>query len=438
LEFIARETFAAFAPRDEIAAAVHREWAEQARQRLAKEANISPDQVDASRLTLDEIRPKTWPGQERYASPYYDTLRQIHAAWLLTPRDDLGGECPRGVALDRHSHLTWDLQDRCNQWSHLGQCPPGLAESSHAFRYGGFGTHELVKYYDLVRELLWSCWERLAELARAGELAEPNAGSGAAGLTLGDFLTAEVPRLERVREAWLDAPDPEFHGRTPRSIIDRERARLPEGISGHDAVVDPDCPCCQMMSDLPGPTFWHLDGSGMDDDFAFDIYHRTREDWEAERRSWEEHSRRFNAEWSERQRLGVADSPFSNDAAHAIWSRSYSAGDAADLPLGMRVFGLGCRLAELIVDLRAGANRETTNPEAQRHIDQLNRDFGNLRELLQHADPSLASALIEPVRDRFVETLVTVANDHAELAPKCESLIGDLHALLEVPDAGDC
>jgi hypothetical protein len=35
----------------------------------------------------------------------------------------------------------------------------------------------------------------------------------------------------------------------------------------------------------------------------------------------------------------------------------------------------------LIVDLRAGAEREATPQSAQRHIDQLNRNFGNLREL---------------------------------------------------------
>ena len=97
--------------------------------------------------------------------------------------------------------------------------------------------------------------------------------------TVGDFLTTEIPRLESVREAWLDAPDPECHGRTPRSIIARERARLPESVSGHDAMIDPDCPCCQMMGELSGPTFWHLDGSDMDDEFAFDTQHRTREEW---------------------------------------------------------------------------------------------------------------------------------------------------------------
>ena len=133
------------------------------------------------------------------------------------------------------------------------QCPPGLDESSFAFRYGGFGTHELVKYYDLVRELLWSCWDRLVELGKT----QP-ATNGPESLTVGDFLTSEVPRLESVRDEWLDTPDPECHGRTPRSIIDRERARLPEGMSGHDAIVDPDCPCCQMMADMPGPVFWHL------------------------------------------------------------------------------------------------------------------------------------------------------------------------------------
>jgi hypothetical protein len=424
VEFVARETFAAFARRDQIAAAIRIQWTEKARKRLADEAHLSPDQVAAGRLTDDEITPKTWPGEERYASPFYDTLSQIHAAWLLTPRDDLGGDCPRAIALDRHDHLVWDLQDRCEHWSVLGECPRGLAESSHAFRYGGFGTHELVKYYDLIRELLWSCWEQLTELARS-----PNVGHRPDSLTAGDFLTTEVPRLESVRESWLDAPDPECHGRTPRSIIDRERARLPEGMSGHDAMIDPDCPCCQMMGDSPGPWFWHLDGCNMDDEFAFDIYRRTREEWEEEQRGWEECSRRFDAEWSERKRLGVTDSTPGEDGSNAVWSRSFCVGDTADVPLGIRVFGLGCRLAELIVGLRADADRESTPPETQRHIEQLNRDFGNLRELLQGSDLSLAEALIDPVLDRFAETLATVATARPNLAPQCESLTHDLHKL---------
>jgi hypothetical protein len=105
LEFIGRGTFAAFQRRDEIAAAVP---------------------------------------ENRRANVYFGTIKEIHAAWLLTPRDDLGGDCPRDVALARRGHLTWDMQDRSEQWTLLGECPRGLAESSHAYRFGGFGTHELV------------------------------------------------------------------------------------------------------------------------------------------------------------------------------------------------------------------------------------------------------------------------------------------------------
>ena len=390
MEYIASETFAAFARREDIA-------------------------------------PQTSPDQERDASPFYKTLSQIHAAWLLTPREDLDGRHPREVALERHNHLTWDLEDRCLQWSSLGECPPGLPESSHAYRYGGFGTHELVKYYDLVRELLWFCWEHLTELAQS-----PAAEHRPESLAVEDFLAMEVPRLESFREEWLDWPDPECHGRTPRSVIDRERARLPEGGSGH-AMIDPDCPCCQMLSDMPGPSFWHLDGCNMDDEFAFDTSCRTREEWEEERRHWEEFNRRFNAESAERERLGVTSSEPREDGSNAIWSRSFSVGDSADVPLGIRLFGLGCRLAELIADLRGDADRESTPPETQRHIDQLNRDFGNVRELLQRSEPSLAEALLEPVVDRFAESLAAIAADHPELAPKCESLTGSLNTLADPP-----
>jgi len=431
LEYIAREVFTAFARRDQIAAEFGAQRAELERQRLADESSPANEPGLAAELSNaqssddEEDVSDVWPGQEHDADPFYDTLSQIHAQWLLTPRGDLGGASPREIALDRRGHIDWDLQDRCDQWSRLGECPPGLAESTHAFRYGGFGTHELVKYYDLVRELLWSCWERLNELARSTLDA-----STLDALTVGDFLAAEVPRLEGVREAWLDQGDPEFHGRTPRSIIDRERARLPEAVSGDEAMIDPDCPCCQMMADDPGPVFWHLDGSEMDDDFAFDIYHRTREEWEQEQRDWEEHRLRFEAEQQERQRLGVATS---SDDPQSPWSRSFSVGEAADVPLGVRIFGLGCRLAELIASLRGSAERDATPPEVQAHIDSLNRNFGNLRELLRGDDPSLAVALIDPVRDRFAEALQAVAAARDQLAPQCERLMAELERLLDEP-----
>jgi hypothetical protein len=401
-----------------------------------------------------------------------DAIKAIHAAWLLTPRDDLGGVCPRAVALERRDHLTWDLQDQAERWSLLGKCPPGLNESSFAYRYGGFGTHELVQYYELVRELLWSCWERLADL----EETQPTANETDA-LAIGDFLASEVSRLERVRDEWFDTPDPEFHGRTPRSIIDRERARLPEAVSRHDAIIDPDCPCCDMVADMPGPIFWHLDGCTMDDDFAFDIQHRTREAWEADQLKWEEHRKRFDAEWAERERLGLVGSGVGEAGKDAVWSSSFSVEDGDDVPLGVRLFRIGGQLAELIVDLRGDASGSSAPPDdnslsenrrgleqfavpweqsvpdplsadgsrigARQFIDRLNQDFGNLREVLRSAEPSLAVALLDPVIDRFSETLAAVASAHPDLTAKCESLTNSL-ARFQLPgpeeptwDSGD-
>jgi hypothetical protein len=210
--------------------------------------------------------------------PSYEMTKDIHAAWLLAPRDDLGGDCPREALFARHDHVSADLYDQQHAWSRLEACPPRLPPTSHAFLQAGFGTHEMVEYYELVRELIWSSWDRMEAL----EKAHPAPAGGPPSFTVGDFLTDEVPRLEAARESWLDTLDPEIHGRTPRSIIDQERSRLPEAVSGYDAMVDPDCPCCRFAAELPGPTFWHLDGCNMDDEFAFDIYRRTPEEREGD------------------------------------------------------------------------------------------------------------------------------------------------------------
>ena len=175
-----------------------------------------------------------------------------------------------------------------------------------------------------------------------------------------------------------------------------------------------------MMGDLPGPTFWHLDGSSMDNDFAFDLYSRTREDWEAEQRSWDEYSQRCDADRSERERLGVTDAESAGDVSSSDWSGSFSTADVSELPLVVRVFSIGARLADLIERLRSADEGDSTRSEAQPHIDQLNRDFGNLREILQGDDSSLADALIEPVLRRFGQTLESVAAVRPGVASQCE------------------
>ncbi|REJ88673.1 MAG: hypothetical protein DWQ29_08325 [Planctomycetota bacterium] len=371
--------------------------------------------VAAQAFTVFPDLPAGQQCESELDGPVVEGIRDVHARWLSTSRDDLRGKSPRDVLLDKRRFIDGDMQDRANQWSETGECPPTLDRDTHAWRYAGFGTHEVVMYYDLVRELLWSCREQIETLRTSGGLAQ---------LSPGDFLTTEVPRLEQVRDNWLDAPDPEFSGRTPRSIIENERDRRPEAESGHDAMIDHDCPLCQMMADMPGPVFWHLDGSHMDWDFAFS-FHRTREEYDAEQREYEEFSRRWDEKEAERKRLQLEDPSAAAD--DSVWKSSYVADDGPNDPVGMRLFGIGSRLAELTVELRQ-------TEEVRPLIDQLNRDFGNLREVVSTPDGSSGAALIEPVLERFCETLFGVAEARHDLEDRCEDLQRSLRRFLEPPD----
>ena len=226
-----------------------------------------------------------------------DTLRQqislLHARWLMTPRDDLRGQSPREVLLARQDFIDYDLHTRSMQWSMQGEGPPCLATDSFAYRYAGFGTHEWVIYYDLVRHLLLSA---LKETGRLGEWET--------GRNKPEELEPEIARLEKLKTEWLEQPLEDYDGRIPALLIENERIRLPIAMRGHDMVIDDDCPVCQMMANDAElgmeVGFWHLDGSHMDDDFVFSEL-RTREEWEARRKEWEEFTDKFNREWEERQ-----------------------------------------------------------------------------------------------------------------------------------------
>jgi hypothetical protein len=382
----------------------------------------SPTGSEPAALALAEVPDDAnWRGFDEDGPPPSEleqlVIRDIHARWLLGARSDLRGQPPRNVLLARKGFIDWDLQDRANQWSAQNGCPPGLDVNSHAYRFGGFGTHEIVIYYYLVRWLLWSCRNQIATLA-----ASPQAKF----MSAGDFCAIEVPRLGQVRDVWLDSPDPEYHGRTPRSIIDRERRRLPEGLDPEEAVVDHDCPLCQMMADgLSGPVFWHLDGCNMDSDFAFS-FHATSEEWEAEQREYEEFSRKCDAERAERERLGVKYPGTGYADPDMVWERSFVAKESDGLPLELRLFGIGSNLAELIVDLKKPT-------EERSFIDQLSRDFGNLREIVHSDDANRALALASPVIDRFCDTLADVAAARNGLRPMCEDLCQRLQRFFEPP-----
>ncbi|CAN5537572.1 hypothetical protein BH20ACI3_BH20ACI3_34710 [soil metagenome] len=265
-----------------------------------------------------------------------DTLRQqislLHGRWLLTPRYDLRGQSPKDILLAKQDFIDYELHTRSMQWSMQGEGPPCLATDSFAYRFAGFGTHEWVIYYDLVRHLLWNARNkecgRISEgklgrvvepdllLTRASDPASvPHAPlSDARPLEELPELESEVARLEKLKTEWLEQPQEDYGGRIPALLIENERIRLPIAMRGHDMVIDTECPVCQMMAanaELGMEVgFWHLDGSHMDDDFAFSDL-RTREEWEAREREREEFTEKFNQEWEERQRresLAVVES----------------------------------------------------------------------------------------------------------------------------------
>ncbi len=254
-------------------------------------------------------------GEEDPSDALIKEISAIHARWLSTPRADLGNQSPRDVMLARQDFIDFDLHTRSIQWSLQREGPPCLPIDSYAYRFAGFGTHEWVIYYDLVRHLLWSALpsvrqrvQRHTSVCRDGAADELAACVDASDLSSRQSSSFELEEtitlLTDIKTVWLEEPNHELDNRIPALIIDNERRRLPEAMLGREVVIDEDCPVCRMMGNDAElgleVGFWGLDGAHMDDDFAFSSF-RTREEWEADRRQWKEFNEAFNRKWEERQ-----------------------------------------------------------------------------------------------------------------------------------------
>jgi hypothetical protein len=230
-------------------------------------------------------------------------ISAIHARWLMTTRDDLRGQSPRDVLLAKREFINFDLHTRELQWSFQGEGPPCLDQQSFAYRFAGFGTHECVVYYDLVRHLLWSALENLRPTSESLVDTVSTTENSNRVQQANELLDteAEIARLEQIKTDWLENPQQDF-SRTPANTIENERRRLPLVMGRREMIIDEDCDTCMMVANDPtmGPGFWHLDGSHMDDDFAFSDF-LTREEWEAENRRRDEFNKEFNRGWEERQ-----------------------------------------------------------------------------------------------------------------------------------------
>ena len=347
----------------------------------------------------------------------YEAVKDIHARWLMTPRDDLDGQSPREVLHARRHTIDMDLQDREFQWSTQREPPPALDPQVTAYRCAGFGSHEIVLYYDLFRDLASGCWERAVALKKSGTESTD------------DLRAGEVRRLTEDRDRWLASPQEATGSRTAAEVLELERSRMPLAMSSGEEMIDDDCPLCQMMADDHdhdhgpsfGPMFWHLDGCNMDDDFAFS-FHSTVEEWEQDRLDWEDFNRTFEEEQREkkaRAATGEDASPASDILADSPWTSSYSA------PGRPTLFGIGAHLAELTVDLKESAASKPL-------VETLNRDFGNLCEAIRDRTTSL----VEPIVERFCEDLSTIPDSRPELAAKCEDLKRQLDVIIDPGEDG--
>ena len=196
----------------------------------------------------------------------------------------------------KRNFIDADLQSRELQWSFVGNPAPCLRRDSTAYRFAGFGTHETVMYYELLRLLLSECWKRVTE----GKDVD---------------ITDEVARLEQIKAYWLQCPQPDLEGKNPAYVLECERRRLPLIVPADKAVIDEDCPLCQAMAEEFTPMFWHLDGCNMDNDFPFSFY-RTRSEWEEEERRQKEFMDEFNREWKQREGKALDDAlPLPGDDA---------------------------------------------------------------------------------------------------------------------------
>ena len=121
--------------------------------------------------------------------------------------------------------------------------PPGIAVDSAAYRFGGFGTQEntdvLRTRAASHRQSVGTGWfNRRKSLAHAG-LFQPD-------------LSCEelIDRLRQLQREWFDVPCEDSMGLvTPGKLIALERERIPYAVSGEAAMVDCECPLCQMMAD---------------------------------------------------------------------------------------------------------------------------------------------------------------------------------------------
>jgi hypothetical protein len=327
-----------------------------------------------------------------------EQVRALHAQWLLTARADLGGRTPREVLLAERNRIARDLHHRAEQWSRQGHPAPALPAGSAAHRLGGFGTTEVVLYFDLVRALLAQAWELAAQDPRPTQ-------------------PLLVRRLAEFRDGWLHEPNEASSTLlTPAELIESERRRMP--VTSDGSHLDCDCPICQAMAAGEfGPTFMWFDGHHLEleEEFAFSLF-ETRAEWEREQEEYRKFSEEMDRKARERAAAGAdaADPP-----GGSAWQTSFVNWDAlagSDVSPGRALLMLGFPLAELVGDLQ---NR----PGGADLLRSLNAAYGGLRT-------SQDAVARDSAAQEFRDALEAVGGTFSDLTAKCADLQSRLDEVL--------
>ncbi|HBJ36256.1 MAG TPA: hypothetical protein DDZ51_16200, partial [Planctomycetaceae bacterium] len=392
-----------FCQRNEIAKRVHREWIE-SRRHWNKRYADGP-QPEPETLTIHELARSEDPAEDLEHRIYYDTIRDIHADWLMTPCAELNNQLPRTVLLQDRDRLSDDMRGREHQWSILERCPPGISPESHAFQFGGFNTSEVVMYYDYVRQVAWSCWDGLRAMENTKRATLEVSQS-----VLDEFVRDEVIRLRQIGNQWLDAPWEEDPTRTPRGIINLERRRQPNGGQFHP--IDPDCPCCQALAEMPGIGFWHMDGSNMDDLFAFAYHHETMESWEHEQADYRALSDQADQEWELAKQWGLPPQYSQPKSNHGDVWRLIVQDETGFIPLGNRLNNVAHCVVSLVVQIRS-ATTQDAGIAVDQYIESLAHAYRLLQQVCEESTEQQLSLSVEANAADLLK-LVNVLTTHLQ------------------------
>ncbi len=230
-----------------------------AQRTLAFRTNESlPDRFVQSNIYRSEVSPTD--EDRELANRWYELTAQIHADWLTTERDDLGGLSPRPFLHQDREWVESELQNRASQWSRQGSAPPALDKDTWAYCYGPLGVHEVVVYFEFCRHAIEEAWRQIfvKYVVDEQELAEAI--------------------YQRTQEWLQDEIAIDGRGPAPNVIIESERRLLP---LVEDGPLFDDCENCRVMSESPTPTFTWFDGHNLDLDgnFVFSLC-KDQKEWD--------------------------------------------------------------------------------------------------------------------------------------------------------------